>query len=287
MSRDLQRIFPASLLVLILLSPLAAHSQTTQQLTESSWTILKGGFQTDKSDDRAKTVRVLSLMTDEPQAEQWAAAALHDDKPEVRAAAAMSLGQLHVVSAIPELKKALNDKQVSVVLAAAHALLLLHDPSAYDVYYAILMGDRKSSEGLIQSQLDMLKDPKQMAVMGVEQGLGFVPFASMGYTALKMIFKDDTSPVRAAAAKVLADDPDSISEDALIQVAITDKHELVRTAALEALAHRGDPTILPRLSLTLIDDKSSVRYTAAALILHLARLQSLQEKRKLHGAHGF
>ena len=67
--------------------------------------------------------------------------ALGDENPKVRTAAALALGELRASSAIPKLEEALSDKEVSVVLAAAHALLLLKDPSVYEVYYAISTGE--------------------------------------------------------------------------------------------------------------------------------------------------
>jgi hypothetical protein len=60
----------------------------------------------------------------------------------------------------------------------------------------------------IKEQLDTLKDKKKMAKMGFEEGIGFIPFAGMGYEAFKTVKKNDSSPVRAAAAKQLAHDPD-------------------------------------------------------------------------------
>src|SRR5262249_30623776 len=161
--------------------------------------------------------------------------------PEVRAAAADALGQMKAKSAAPKLEKIIvgGEKEVSVILACAHSLILLGDNRGYNVYYAILTGERKSGAGLLADQKKMLHDPKKMAEFGFEQGIGFVPFAGMGYSAFKMISKDDVSPVKAAAARILAKDPDPKSRDALVAAA-SDKSWIVRTAALESLAFRGD-----------------------------------------------
>jgi hypothetical protein len=149
-------------------------------------------------------------------------------------------------------------------------LLLLKDKSAYGIYYAILVGDKKGSEGLIQGQMERLKDPKQMAQLGFEEGIGFVPFGGMGYEAYRQIMKKDSSPIRAAAARFLARDPDPVSQDALVQAALTDKNESVRQAALDALAERGDPRCVERLMKNLSDEKDAVRYRTAATIIHLS-----------------
>ena len=53
-----------------------------------------------------------------------------------------------------------------------------------------------------------MKDPKKLALMGFEEGIGFVPFAGMGWEGISPAYKTDPSPVRAAAAKVLVRDPD-------------------------------------------------------------------------------
>jgi HEAT repeat protein len=91
-------------------------------------------------------VRVLGLLPDNDRATQLVQDALQDPKPEVRAAAATALGKMRAASSVTRLKKALSDKKFSVVLAAAHALHELEDPACYEVYYAILTGQRKSSE---------------------------------------------------------------------------------------------------------------------------------------------
>src|SRR5262249_50068154 len=148
----------------------------------------------------------------------------------------------------------------------------------------ILMGDRKSNQGLVAGQLDTLKDPKKMAELGFHEGIGFIPFAGMGYGAFKNILKDDSLPVRAAAAKILADDPDPISGDALAQEGVADKSELVRVAALEAIATRGDAKLVNRIEPALSDDKDSVKYTASAAIVHLLDLAEQKTKRRAQPA---
>jgi HEAT repeat protein len=155
------------------------------------------------------------------------------------------------------------------VLAAAHSLLAMKDAVAYQVYYEILTGERKGKKGLVAGELDTLRDPKKMALLGFQEGIGFVPLAGIGYTTIRTIVKDDSSPVR-AAARVLADDRDPDIDDALVQVAIGDKSQLVRTAALDALARRGNPTVIDRIAPALSDQKDSVKYTAAASIVHLS-----------------
>jgi HEAT repeat protein len=250
----------------------AAAPKAGESPKAEAWQILDAACTGDRTIARVTAIRVLGLMPDDARARGLAEKALADDKPEVRSAAAAALGDMKSRSSIPKLKEALDDDDPSVALAAAHALDLMHDGSAYEVYYEVLTGQRKAGKGLIASQTSILKDPRKMAQLGFEQGIGFVPFAGVGWVAVKTITKDDTSPVRAAAAKVLAKDPDPAATKTLADAA-GDKSWLVRAAALEALAKRGDPAVLDTVSSCMSDKKEAVKYTAAAAVLRLTAIK--------------
>src|SRR3984885_1512599 len=143
--------------------------------------MLQTAAEGDKTASRANAIRVLGLIPKNARAQQMAEKALKDDKPEVRSAAATALGGMQARSSIPKLKDALADDEPGVVLSAAHALDLMHDRAAFEVYYEILTGQRKTSKGLVASQIAVLKDPKKLALLGFEEGIGFVPFAGMGW----------------------------------------------------------------------------------------------------------
>jgi HEAT repeat protein len=180
----------------------------------------------------------------------------------------------------------LSDAEPSVVLAAASALIKFKDAAAYDVYYEVLVGERKTGNGVIADQKKTLKDPKKMAELGVEGGIGFVPFAGVGLSAFKTLRADDVSPVRAAAAKMLADDADPESGQALVK-ATSDKSWIVKMAALEAIAKRGDSQLLDRILPAMKDDNTSVHCTAAAAVIHLATLaEAKAAKEKNTGSSG-
>jgi HEAT repeat protein len=132
---------------------------------------------------------------------------------------------------------------------------------------------------LVQAQLDRLKDPKKVVQLGFEQGIGFVPYGGIGVAAYKAA-KNDNSHVRAAAARFLALDPDPMSGDALIQIALADNSAVVRQAALDAIAERGDSSRIERLQRNLRDPKTAVRYRTAATILHLSDLQKKVTRKK-------
>ncbi len=230
----------------------------------------------DKTIDRATATLVLGLIPNDVKSARLAEKALTDNKAEVRSAAATALGEMKSRASIPKLRAAFDDHDPLVVLAAAHSLDLMHDNSAYEVYYEVLNGERKAKEGLISSQASLFHDPKKMAALGFEEGIGFIPFAGIGWGAIKTIAKDDSSPVRAAAAKVLARDPDPATTTALTDAA-GDKSWIVQTAALEALAKRGDRSALNTVEKYMADEKDAVRYTAAAAVL---RLTAIKQARK-------
>jgi HEAT repeat protein len=258
---------------------LSAGRLFAQSSVDKAWSTLQSGL-AQKDDSRIIAIRVLGLMEKNPKAAELATAALADEKPEVRAAAADALGQMQAKSALPKLKEIIKtDKDPSVVIAAARSLIALGDSFGYAVYYAVLTGEKKSGGGLLDDQKKMLKDPKKMAQFGIEQGIGFIPFASVGLGAFKALTKDDSSPVRAAAARILAKDPDPKSGEALIK-ASSDEKWLVRAAALEAISHRGDPTAIPKIESLLADDKEAVRYAAAATIIHLQDVQAQKASSK-------
>ena len=262
-----QRVAWVSLCLMIM-----AICAVAQSPVEKSWGVLQTGLSDKTTDERAIAVRVLGLLENDPKAQDLALKALADDKPEVRAAAADALGQMNAKSTAPKLEQVIlgNEKEVAVILACARSMIQLGDNRGYGVYYAILTGERKSGGGLLDDQKKMLHDPKKMAQFGFEQGIGFIPFAGIGYGAFKQFSKDDESPVRAAAAKMLIKDPDPKTREALLAAA-SDKSWIVRMAALDSLAHRGDPTVIPQIMPQLGDEKDVVRYTAAGAIIRLSQ----------------
>jgi len=223
--------------------------------------------------ERTNGIRVLGLLRDNERARALAENALKDPNPQVRAAAATALGQMHATKSIPKLESALADAKIPVVLAAANSLRELKDEkTAYAVYFDMLTGERKSSEGLIAKQLDTLKDPKELAKIGFSEGIGYVPFAGIGWDAYRTMNKKDPNPARAVAATFLAHDPDPATAKALVK-ATNDKDWIVRAAAVEAIAQRGDPSLLPKVELKFADKNPKVRYTAAAAVIRLSPAQ--------------
>jgi len=251
-------------------------------LHDRAWLILHSGVDFDGTEKRAKAVFALGVLKGNVEAEKLATAALKDEKGEVRTAAATALGSMQAVRAKAPLEAALDDNEPAVVLAAANSLLLLKDSNfAYDVYYGVLTGTMRTNNGAIKEQvreqMKILHDKKKIAQLGLEQGIGFIPYGGIGYGVVKTLVKSDNSPMRAAAAKKLAHDPDPITGKALVE-ATHDKNPVVRAAALEAIAERGDRSLLSKVAGSLDDDKDEVRFTGAACV---ARLSAVPVKRRV------
>lgn len=252
--------------------PQALPQSTLQKDPQNkAWDILCAGAHLTNSDKRANAIQALGLTSSDPKAVQLAENALQDKEANVRTAAAKALGAMGSSDSIPKLKDLLSDKDISVALAAAHALVQLKNNSGYDVYYSVLSGERKGGEGLIAEQIEQLKTPERAIKFAFDQGIGFLPYAGYGMEALHAWEKRSTAPTRAAAARALVEDHDPRSGQALVKAA-SDKDWVVRAAALEAIAKRGDPVLLKDIEPAMSDKKDIVRYSAAAAVLHLARI---------------
>lgn len=273
--------FAARTLLAVLV--LATSSLAAISGADKAWGILNNALG-GNTDDRTAAVSVLALIPGDAKVLNLATGALDDPNRAVRVAACNSLAALNNKAAIPSLQKALADKEMPVVVACAHALNALKDDSAYEVYYAILTGEVKDSRSLIAQQLDTVKDPKQLAQIGFNEGIGFIPFAGAGWSAFRLLRKSDPSPVRAAAARALATDPDPKSAEALVK-ATQDKNWIVRVAALEALNRRADPALLVQLEPAIYDRQKRVRFTAAAVVIHLSELKKAKPARPRQPTH--
>ncbi len=261
-------------LTLVALCAIAA-AQNPQQL---SWNILQASVTNTNSQQRVSAVTVLALITADPKAITMAERALHDQNPDVRAAAAAALGTLKAQSSIPALQEALKDSNPAVIMAAAQSLVEMKNEDGYDTYYAVAAGTMKSGQGLVgseESKLNqLLHNPKDMAETAFEQGIGFVPFGGIGFGAFKAIRDSgaNATVVKATALKMLAKDPDPRSGKALI-AATADQQWVIRSAAFDALAHRGDRELISQMALGLTDQQPEVKLTAAAAIAQLSALR--------------
>jgi HEAT repeat protein len=251
---------------------LAQKSTDIESPKHKAWDMLQTAAFSPKTVDRTNGIRALGLLRDDTLGRELAESALQDKNPDVRVAGVTALGQMHATESIGKLEQALADKKVAVVMAAAHALReLKDDKTAYAIYYDLLTGERKSGDGLVAQQIDTLKNPKELAKIGFSEGVGFIPFAGIPWDAYRTLHKKDPNPVRAVAATFLAHDPDPATAKALVK-ATNDKDWIVRAAAVEAIAQRGDPSLLPKVQLKMVDKNPKVRYSAAAAVIRLSAM---------------
>jgi HEAT repeat protein len=256
---------------------LPAESKTPSAV-DKAWSILRDATSDSSTDKRVKATQSLGLVSGNAEAERMALKALQDEKANLRSAGATALGSMGALQARKPLEAALQDDDPAVVLAAAAALLLLKDEAGYGIYYEILTGERKANKGFVKGQLSTLKDKKRLAEIGLDEGIGFIPFAGIPYGVLKAVLKDDTSGVRAAAAaRKLAEDPDPGTREAL-EGALKDKNWVIRAAALEALSQRGDAASVSKVIPLMDDEKEDVKYRAAACALHLVERSTKRKK---------
>jgi HEAT repeat protein len=237
--------------------------------SDEAWDVLRKGLADKSIGARVQAANALGAIYHDPQAQAEAEKLLDDASPKVRAAAALALGNMDARSSANKITALFDSSSFSEVFAAAAALRQLEDPRASRVYYATLTGQKKTGEGLIESQLKILRDPKAIAQMSFDQGIGLLPYAGSVLTAYEMITKDDVSPLRGEAALWLAYDPDPRSAIALTE-ALADKKWIVRAAAAEAIGQRDDPALKENLPPLFYDPEDAVRFASAAAYLRLA-----------------
>ena len=266
----------AAIAACVLLAGIAsAQNQSPQQL---AWSILQAGATNTNSQQRVTAITALADITADPKAVTMAEQALQDENSDVRAAAATTLGALKSTSSIPALEKALRDTDPTVTLSAAKALVEMNNEEGYNTYYAVATGQAKGGQGLVGSEQkelsNLMHNPKDLAETAFEQGIGFVPFGGLGFGAFKAIHDSGQNAivVKATAYKMIAKDPDPQSGKALVN-ATADPQWVIRVAAYDALAKRGDKSVLPEISNGLTDQQQQVKYAAAATVAQLSALR--------------
>jgi HEAT repeat protein len=248
--------------------------------TRAAWAQIDKGLKSGDFEHRRQALAALATIDgSNREAVARAEEALHDKEPRVRQQAALALGQMKAVDAVPALKEALGDRG-EVAFAAAKALTELGDPSGRDMLIAVLAGDEHTSPGMMTSAVReaerRAKHPEGLILMGAEDAAGtmFGP-AGMALTAVTDAahLRSKGSPARAAAAAYLAKDPDPYAVT-LLEWALGDESRLVRIEAAKGLGARGNAGSISKLEPLLKDDHNAVRTMAAAAIIRLAGKRS-------------
>jgi HEAT repeat protein len=229
-----------------------------------AWTILKAGASDESAGKRQQAVSALGIVTGSQRAAELAEHALQDSQAPVRRAAVIALGGMGSRSSVPKIKAILPSSNAETVVAIAAVLKQFNDPEGYGIYYEILTGRRKSGGGILSG----LEDKKTLEKMGIDEAIGFIPFGGVGLGAYEYFKHIGTSGVNAAAAAALASDPDPAARAALIHASFGGK-EIVQLAALQALARRGDRSVVKDIEPAMYSGTPLISYTAAAVVAHL------------------
>lgn len=253
----------------------AAHTPPVYaDLRARAWNLLNEAADSNKVRDRSDGLSAISILKSDRHAIALLKQALQDKDESVRTLAANSLGSMNARSAIPALRDALNDPSPVVSFAAAQSLWRLGDRSGRQLFYEVLLGQRKTMPGLIKQHVNEIKkdihDPKTLALIGIDQASGaFLGPFSMGVSVLEEYAKNTSSPVQAYCATLLSQDPspDTIEQ---LSLALGDNNWTVRAAAAKALAEMHDRKVISKLEEMMETDKvAPARLAAAAAIVKL------------------
>lgn len=243
-------------------------------LRTRAWKMLETAAASTKVRGRSDALSAMSILKANSHAVSLMSDGLSDKDEGVRTLAANSLGDMESQSAIPALRKAMDDPSPVVSFAAAKSLWKLGDHSGREMFYEVLAGRRKTQNGFVKSHVNEVKkdihDPKTLALIGINQASGqFLGPFSMGVSMVEEYAKNTSSPVQALCANLLSQD-DSTDTIEQLSMALGNNNWTVRAAAAKALANMHDLKVIPKLDEMMSSDKeSAVRLAAAAAILKL------------------
>lgn len=169
---------------------------------------------------------------------------LADDDPQVRADAALRLGEAQATAAVDSLIAILDDPVEAVRVQALLSLGRIGDKKA-TAAVSRMAADPVSSVRISTAQaLGMLKDPASVPV-------------------LAKLLEDSEGTVRIAAARALGNVPGQESLDTLMAIALGDESELVRQHVVVVIRDRRHVEAIPRLESLLQAESDLVRANAA------------------------
>jgi HEAT repeat protein len=251
-------------LLLCILPLFVCGSSGGADFGSKAWDILKTGATDPSTAKRQQAISSLAIVIGSPRAAQLAEHALQDSQASVCRAAVIALGGMGSKASVPKIKDILPSANAETVVAIAAVLKQFNDPIGYSIYYEILTGQRKTGGSILSG----LEDKKALEKMGFEEAIGFIPFGGVGWGAYEYFKHLGTPGVAVAAAAALATDPDPSARTALIHASFGGK-TIVRLAALQALARRGDRTVVDSIEPAMYSEIPLVSYTAAASVARL------------------
>lgn len=266
-------------------SPSPERPPTIKPEVIAAWEILRAGVAEPKIGKRTAATLALGTIGPSTEARRLVEAGLTDEAPQVRQAAAITLGKMKSEKSVDVLRMALRDKAPEVSFTAALALWGMGDHSGRQILFEVLAGKRGTSPGMVRGQMQdakaKLDNPSGLAMMGAKHGAGALlgPFA-MGLPLAESLWKDGSAPTRALSARMLGEDKGTQSV-ARLEHALGDKSWVVRAAAAQALGDLSSQRSVPKLRALLKDKKPGARYMAAASIIRLKMPQTERETASL------
>lgn len=257
----------------------------TPPVAERCHGMLEDSLAAKNPDTRKEAVTALSLDVVSEKLISRLATMLEDKDVPVRVATVGSLADLKSTRTVKILDGALQDEVPEVAFAAAKALFDLHAPAGEAALLSVLTKEEKTSSGFIRSQMRdgmrMLHTPRELFIMGLKQGIGFVPLPGFGagVSSLRGILADSGVSGRATAALLLGRDRDAKVEQAL-RDALWDNEWQVRAAAIHSLALQNNAAVQGDFVRLLDDSKLPVRLRAASGWLRLDAVRRTGERRK-------
>ena len=257
--------------------PLA--DQNSKPAPDIAWSVLADAVNSQKLRDRSDAISALTILAGDRRAIGIVSHALEDKEETIRVIAATSLGDMKALSAIPELKTALDDKSPQVSFAAAQALWKMGNHSGRDIFYDVLVGERKTQPGPIKEKIQKARldmhNPKTLALIGInEASSAFLGPFSMGISMAEEYANNSGTSVQALCAQLLSSDdtPNTLEQ---LKFALLDGNWVVRAAAARALARLRVSSALPQLTTMMATEKSQpARLAAAAAVIEVGRGQS-------------
>jgi hypothetical protein len=243
-----------------------------------SWKVLTTATQDHSSVRRKKAILALATMPPWHSVIKLLTDKLHEDQDSrIRTAAASALGTIKARRALPDLRQALDDKEVTVRFAAAQSLWKMGDHSGREILLNVLEGETSPAGGMDEmirqeftDATQKIHDPQALAWMGVEEASGaFLGPFSIGVTMAERLAKDSGASARVLSATMLASDHDPVTVRDLDE-SLADKNWVVRAAAAKALGDHACAVLIPDLALFLDDKRDELRLTAATSILRIA-----------------
>ncbi|HEY0264575.1 MAG TPA: HEAT repeat domain-containing protein [Granulicella sp.] len=249
-----------------------AANSTPAQSTDHAWSMLTDALNDTKhSPTRTQALAALSILGSNPRSTEMIVKAMNDPDYEVRTAAILAAEQTKDHDLASSVRDKLADEEPQVAFTAAVVLARMGDRTGADILSAVVDGERKATPGTVNSTLHTmnkdLHNPASIAKVGALQGAAMFlgPFG-IGVAAYSYLRKNGSDSTRVTAIEELNRVHSSDIHGTLID-ALDDKDPGVRAAAAKALAEYPDsPKASPLLPL-FTDSKEPVRLTAAAAYL--------------------